>query len=150
MTIKLLSHDISIIVESPVAWGHDTSMGRADIKTQTIRISDRLSDGIALNTLIHEILHLIANLNDIELSETQVGVIATGLFTLIQDNPELIKITSLKEPIGRIVEVDDASNPETKLEIAEKCHCGRSPRKEAIKVSGTTHYICSLCSKPIA
>lgn len=42
-------------------------------------------------TLLHEILHGISDMQDIDLSENVVRRLANGLYSVIKDNPELFK-----------------------------------------------------------
>ena len=87
--IRLLAHDIRVIVESPAHWS-EGGLGRASLKDQTIRLNEAMLKDVRYSTLLHEIVHLISDLNTIELTEVQVDVVAMGLFTLIKDNPKLI------------------------------------------------------------
>ena len=43
------------------------------------------------NTILHEFLHVIDNIMDLELSEHQITTVATGLMGLFQDNPSFAK-----------------------------------------------------------
>lgn len=88
-TIRLFSHEIRVIVESPAHWS-EGGMGRASLIDQTIRLNDALPNDTRHSTLLHEVIHLISDLTGVELSEVQVDAVTQGMFTLLKDNPELV------------------------------------------------------------
>lgn len=64
--------------------------GRIDFDKQVIYLNSAYSKEQREATLIHEILHGIDNLYQIDLSEKQVALLADGLYTVIKDNGGLI------------------------------------------------------------
>lgn len=56
-----------------------------------INISTLYSDDMQKCTLIHEIIHGIDELFNIDLQESQVEQLAKGLYGVIKDNPEIFK-----------------------------------------------------------
>jgi len=90
-TVRLLSHDFRVIVESPTHWS-EGGMGRASLKEQTIRLNDILPPDTRHSTLLHEVIHLISDLTSIELTEVQVDVVAQGMFTFMKDNPKIMSV----------------------------------------------------------
>ena len=96
-TIKILSHNLEMIVDDPHEWS-DNGLGRIDLRSMIIRLSDKTSPEIQKSTLIHEITHFIFDINGIEdVSESVVNAIALGFFSFIRDNPEIIKQLQYKE-----------------------------------------------------
>ena len=90
--LKLLSHDVNIVYTegaedvSPAGY-----MGRCNLKESRISISNSMPKDLQGSTLVHEVIHYIADLNSIELTEQSVDGLALGVFSFIHDNPELIK-----------------------------------------------------------
>lgn len=64
----------------------DGSMGRNDTKTNTIYICKDMSLRQKRQTLWHEILHFIADLNGYDLGETCISALSIGVNAVIQDN----------------------------------------------------------------
>ena len=89
-TIKLLEHDIELIFENPKIW--DTNaMGRCSIKDLSILINDSMPHDSTSSVLLHEIIHMIAALNSIELKEQEVDGITLGLLSFIRNNSDIIE-----------------------------------------------------------
>lgn len=88
--IKILSHEVKLIKNSPGNWLQG-GLGRAYIKDGEILLNIDQSEDSLKSTLIHEITHYISDLLSLELSEQQVDGIAMGMFTVLKDNPKLIK-----------------------------------------------------------
>ena len=88
--IRILSHDINIEFSNPDLWS-DGGLGRACLKASKISLNDNLSTDLTLSTLLHECIHIISNMMDLELSESQVSGVGNGIFTIIKDNHEYIK-----------------------------------------------------------
>lgn len=64
-------------------------MGRWDQMTSTITIRSDLPEDVRLSTLIHEVIHAIADMNDLGRimdDETTVSVLANNLFAFLSDN----------------------------------------------------------------
>lgn len=87
--IKLLSHDVVMKVNDPTTWDVN-GMGRCSLALLEIQISKHMPPHAQGSTLIHEIIHMIADMHSIELSEHQVDSLALGLFSFIRENPKLL------------------------------------------------------------
>lgn len=84
-TIKVGSRDLKVkIVESL-----DDKLGYLDWDNNIIRIVESSNMD---STLLHELLHALSFLYDLDLSESQVIRLESGLKMLYKDNPELKKI----------------------------------------------------------
>jgi len=94
-TLKLLSHEIQVVIEDPGDWA-EGSMGRANLMQQKVHINSSMPKDARDSTLIHELVHLISDMNSLELTEIHVDVISTGFFSFLRDNSELVY--SLLEP----------------------------------------------------
>lgn len=83
--IKVLDHEIKVYLEDPEEWTSG-GMGRASVKSGIIRINKNMSDDTVQSTFIHELVHIIADLNSIELNEQTVDGIALGIHSFLKNN----------------------------------------------------------------
>lgn len=67
-------------------------LGQCDPGTNTIIIDPDLPASVMLQTLGHEIVHLIEQTMNLHLTEQQVDCIASGAIHLLKTNPELLKL----------------------------------------------------------
>lgn len=67
------------------------AMGRFSEYEGRFLINEKLKDPQKAITIIHEVTHAIADINNINLSETKITIIANGFYSLIKENPDLIK-----------------------------------------------------------
>lgn len=56
-----------------------------------IELSNKYPTQVQECTLIHECLHAIAYLHGVGLKESEVSILANGIYAFIQDNPEIFK-----------------------------------------------------------
>lgn len=89
--------------ESPVP--NDGLMGRSSIVSSRIWIRDDLEPFAQRQTLLHEIVHMIGDDCSLDLSETQVSVIANGLasvkelrFDFPEDRPSMEQLLRGSRP----------------------------------------------------
>ncbi len=87
MTIKLLDHEIKVKLEDPGNWDRN-NMGHSDIGAGTITIDNTMPTDTIQSTLIHELIHIIAGLNSISLTEQSVDGLAIGIYSFIKNNPD--------------------------------------------------------------
>ncbi len=78
-TIKIGHIKYKII---PVRDDHSNLLGREDSKHYEIFINRDLK--AKENTLLHEVVHAIVNMNSLELTEAQINVIANNLHPLVK------------------------------------------------------------------
>jgi len=90
-TLKILSHDIRVLMGSPGDWSNSGSMGRASLVEQKILLNNSMPGDAMTTTLFHEVVHIIEKAFSFDLSETQIDCIAVGFHSLIKENPEFIK-----------------------------------------------------------
>lgn len=88
MKIKIHGQNITIIENNPGGWS-ENGMGRWLGKNGEILINSGMPDDIKDSVLLHEIIHALADMNALNLSETQVSVLANGLFETLRANPDL-------------------------------------------------------------
>jgi hypothetical protein len=88
----LCGHKINIITEDPKEWSQN-GMGRSNTGYLTIRIKEGLPKDARYSTLLHEIIHMIADMNTLKSitdDETAVSVFANSLFAWMRDNKSLV------------------------------------------------------------
>lgn len=90
-TIKILSQRIILRECEPGSWS-EGGMGRSNQAKGEILVRGDMSEDIKMQTLLHETLHMIADMNSLEIvkEETTISVLANGLITFMKDNPKLI------------------------------------------------------------
>lgn len=95
--IKILNRNYELIgVEEKELNDYSTEMtyiGRANYVHTNIKISIDSSNVIQQETVIHEILHCIANqmgLSRLQDDEDMIDALSTGLLNVIRDNPKII------------------------------------------------------------
>lgn len=59
----------------------DTAMGRADTAHGLIRLEEEMPIDQFQETLLHEVIHLVADHAHVELSEQSVATLSVGLFS---------------------------------------------------------------------
>lgn len=89
-SIRLLCHDVKVAVESPKMWSVG-GLGRTSLKLMEIALCDEMPADIKHSVLLHEIIHLIADMHSMEITEQQIDAISIGFFSLLRDNHELIR-----------------------------------------------------------
>jgi len=90
LVIRICSHDIDVEFCDPGLWS-DSGLGRASLLKAKIQVNNALSTDVMMSTLLHECMHLVSDIGDLELSEAQVSGVANGVFSIIKDNPDLVK-----------------------------------------------------------
>ncbi len=90
MDLKIYGMKFTVEYSDPADW-NGQAMGRVNCKTSKISIASNMPEDVAASILLHEILHVIDDYNHLELSETQVASLSTGLFSCLRDNPDLLE-----------------------------------------------------------
>jgi len=93
-TMRICGHTVTVITESPKAWSTN-GIGRSDTGKAMILLKDDLPDEVRQSTLLHEIIHMIADMNalpGLTDSETTVSVLANALFAWMRDNKEAVAV----------------------------------------------------------
>lgn len=88
MKIKINGQEIKITESDPAGWS-ENGMGRWLGKKGEILINDQMPQDIKDSTLLHEIIHALADMSSLEMSEIQVAVLSNGLFETLRSNPDL-------------------------------------------------------------
>lgn len=69
---------------------YDEQVGGVDFDKCTIVIKDGQQRLLEADTLLHESLHIIDDIFQLELTERQVYCITSGLIAILRDNPNLM------------------------------------------------------------
>jgi hypothetical protein len=85
-SIRFLGRTFPVIMRTKDSGFSDN--GLFDHDTLTIQIKEGQIPAEEVDTILHETVHGISYFMDLNLSERQVRLIATGLVALFQDNPE--------------------------------------------------------------
>lgn len=96
--IKLLSHDIALKVSDPGTW-EANGMGRCSLLRLEIQVNKHMPPHAQGSTLVHELIHMIADMHSVELTEHQVDSLALGVFSFIRENPKLVAKLTKGEPL---------------------------------------------------
>lgn len=82
--MKVLGRNIKVkIIDGE--W-EERKYGMADPKKGVIYLADDLSDYILLETLLHEVIHIICDAIRIEIEEEEVHRLGFGLYHFLQEN----------------------------------------------------------------
>ena len=79
-------------VEWPASIDHDGEQvnGLADPDAQTIQVCNGLPLETSQDKLLHEVMHCVEASMDLELEDTVIERLATGLLAVIKDNPGFV------------------------------------------------------------
>lgn len=90
--IRLLAQTVDVFESNPEDWD-ERGMGRSMLAAGRIILKEDMPEEIKMATLLHEILHFIADLNDLPIvkNEQVISGLANGLMTFFKDNHEVVK-----------------------------------------------------------
>ncbi len=90
MILKILSCPFTLTETSAEMW-NENAMGRSDLKKGAICLKAEMPEEIKMQTLIHEIIHVLAGMNDLKIDgdEMTISTLASGLFDFFRQNPEI-------------------------------------------------------------
>ena len=97
--IKLLSHSITLKINDPSTWA-ESGMGRCHLPKLEILINNSMPPDIQGSTLIHELIHMIADMNSVKITEQQVDTISLGVYSFIKENPKMIDSIIKSRPLN--------------------------------------------------
>jgi len=90
MKIKILDHVIKVDIEDPGMWKQGV-LGMASITTSGIKLSSDLEPDIKQSTFLHEVLHIIEQLNGLDVGHPAIDMLAVGLHSLFKNQPNILK-----------------------------------------------------------
>lgn len=82
-SLDILGVRFRVVTREDATWPTG-QQGLCDHGSATIALSDGMVSAVQRNTLLHEMVHAIAALQGLEMSEAEVSAIATGLATIPQ------------------------------------------------------------------
>ena len=87
--INLLNHKIDIILDDTLTEvGH---LGRASLRRCEIKINGDMAKDAQASTLLHELVHIIADASSVQLSEQEVDSMGLGFLSLLKDNDDILE-----------------------------------------------------------
>ena len=89
-TIELLDHEITVELV-PRNKMPEGGMGKCNLGQSYIQLNETMTLDAQQSTFWHELLHLSADLNSIELSEQDIDGLALAMHSFVKNNPEMIK-----------------------------------------------------------
>jgi len=82
-TIKIGAHTFDIVHED---FEEEKLFGKANLSKQKIFISPTMSKSMTSETILHECIHMISELNGLELGERTTQSLAHAIYLLIKEN----------------------------------------------------------------
>lgn len=86
-SVKICGVNHKIIMKTALEMPNELGLCHSDI--QEIWLNKTNTRETNLNVLLHECLHTISDVYDLDLSERQVSVLATALIAFARDNPNV-------------------------------------------------------------
>lgn len=96
--ITILEHDIKVKFFEPTLLT-DNVFGKCSLTSSEIYVDSSLSVDMQNSTVLHEIVHLIADLQSVELTEQMVDSLSLGILSLLRNNKEFIRELSNKQKV---------------------------------------------------
>lgn len=132
--LNILEHQITVLFQDQTFW-NTGSMGRASLKDSKIGINPTMTPEVQASTLLHEIIHIIADALSLEVKEPVIDGIAMGLFQVLRRNPELVPfLLGAKEierqGVGETSESDDMQMLREFAKVAEKSRGEREKERQ--------------------
>jgi hypothetical protein len=94
--IRILGKTYSVAYTSGKPLAQD-DLGHCDYGQQRIAVRSGLAHDEERSTLLHEAIHAVAYGMNTRLSEQKVGVLESGLYALLVDNPDLVAYLTKKK-----------------------------------------------------
>lgn len=91
-TLRICGIDINLVFSAPDDWAPG-GMGRSSQINSRITIRKGLQDDTEIGVILHEVLHMIADMNElkhIQDDETTISVLAHSLNAFLSDNADTI------------------------------------------------------------
>ena len=90
-SLRIIGKDYSVETSKKIDYGDDILHGMCIDTKCKIQISTEDDKQQQKDTLIHEAIHAIDYAMDIGLKEKQVRLLGTAIYSLLNENPELIE-----------------------------------------------------------
>ena len=88
--LNILDHKFTVKISDPGMWGTGC-MGKSCLIKSEILLRNDISKDLLQSTLLHECLHMISDLLQLDLSEAQIDGVGIGFHSLIKNNDIIIK-----------------------------------------------------------
>ncbi len=87
--IKLLEHNIDVNFESPGTWAGN-GLGRCSFSDCVIKVNGDMPHDGQCSIFLHELTHMIADMQGVELSEQSIDGMSLGFLSFIKNNQQFI------------------------------------------------------------
>lgn len=87
--IELLEHKFKVEYCSPKLWSGN-GLGRCSLADQLIQINSDAGKEVQESTFYHELVHMIADISDLELSESEISALGLGFYSYIKHTDCLV------------------------------------------------------------
>lgn len=90
--VRICGQMVQITEDDPGDW-QEEGMGRCRLSKGRISLCPDMPEDIKMATMLHEIIHMMADMNSLSFlkDETGTSVLANSLLAFMKDNPDLIK-----------------------------------------------------------
>ena len=88
---------VKIEPDIKLSYSEETCYGEIDYNKEIIRLNNNFNINQQKCTLIHEVLHGIEDVFDIELGEEKVTRLANALYTVLKDNNLVLATVTTKQ-----------------------------------------------------
>jgi hypothetical protein len=88
LTVRICGIDVNVEFSDPTMWAN-AGMGRCSQKENRIAICNGMDSDVEGATFLHEVIHMIADMNelrDLKNDETTIAVLANALNAFLKDN----------------------------------------------------------------
>lgn len=77
----------------------ETERGNSEWNKQAIVIEDNMPHEMEQDTALHEVLHMVEQSMDLDLEETAITRLASGLLAVIKENPSFVRYLATKSHV---------------------------------------------------
>lgn len=90
--ITIFSQRFEVRISDPKGWS-SIGLGRCSLRDGLILLHPDLTEDLKMHTLLHEILHWVADMHQLDVAkeETEIDVLASALLDFMRRNPEVVK-----------------------------------------------------------
>jgi hypothetical protein len=92
------------VIEVPEEMFGEGVMGHESFSTGIISILMTLRPAFKMESLWHELMHIVTEQHNISLNEAQIDALATGVMGIVLDNPEIMGMTVPSEEEGYYIQ----------------------------------------------
>jgi len=96
-TIKICGVDFKVIYKSSRDMPMD--LGSCHTNIQELWVNESNTEETSTNVILHEVIHALSDMYDLDMTERQVNVLTTVLIGFSRDNPQYSKMLFMKKDV---------------------------------------------------